>query len=61
MTAESVRQALADVRTALRSCLAGDRERSYDDIVLLDDAGVCTGIVRVTDLLPEATAATSAA
>jgi EAL domain-containing protein (putative c-di-GMP-specific phosphodiesterase class I) len=50
-----------DVRTALQFCLAGDRERSYDDIVLLDDAGVCTGIVRVTDLLQEATGASSAA
>ncbi len=53
--------ARTDVRTALQFCLSGDREHSYDDIVLLDDAGACTGIVRVTDLLQEATAATSAA
>jgi hypothetical protein len=53
--------ARTDVRTALQFCLSGDRERSYDDIVLLDDAGGCTGIVRVTDLLQEATGATSAA
>lgn len=53
--------ARTDVRTALQFCLSGDRERSYDDIVLLDDAGACTGIVRVTDLLQEATGATSAA
>jgi hypothetical protein len=49
------------VRTALQFCLAGDRERSYDDVVLLDDAGACAGIVRVTDLLQEASGATSAA
>jgi len=52
--------ARTDVRTALQFCLAGDRERSYDDLVLLDDAGVCTGVVRVTDLLQEATATTAA-
>jgi hypothetical protein len=49
--------ARTDVRTALQFCLSGDRERSYDDIVLLDDAGACSGIVRVTDLLQEATVA----
>jgi hypothetical protein len=49
------------VRAALQFCLSGDRERSYDDVVLLDDAGACAGIVRVTDLLQEATGATSAA
>jgi EAL domain-containing protein (putative c-di-GMP-specific phosphodiesterase class I) len=49
--------ARTDVRTALQFCLGGDRERSYDDIVLLDDAGACSGIVRVTDLLQEATVA----
>jgi EAL domain-containing protein (putative c-di-GMP-specific phosphodiesterase class I) len=53
--------ARTDVRTALQFCLAGDRERSYDDVVLLDDAGACAGIVRVTDLLQEASGATSAA
>jgi EAL domain-containing protein (putative c-di-GMP-specific phosphodiesterase class I) len=50
-----------DVRTALQQCLAGDRDRSYDDIVLLDDARTCAGIVRVTDLLQEATGNPSAA
>jgi EAL domain-containing protein (putative c-di-GMP-specific phosphodiesterase class I) len=53
--------ARTDVRTALQFCLAGNRERSYDDIVLLDDAGACTGIVRVTDLLQEATGTSTAA
>jgi EAL domain-containing protein (putative c-di-GMP-specific phosphodiesterase class I) len=53
--------ARTDVRTALQSCLAGDRERSYDDIVLLDDAGACAGIVRVTDLLQVAAGAATAA
>jgi EAL domain-containing protein (putative c-di-GMP-specific phosphodiesterase class I) len=48
-----------DVRTALQFCLSGDRERSYDDVVLLDDAGTCAGIVRVTDLLQEATGASA--
>jgi EAL domain-containing protein (putative c-di-GMP-specific phosphodiesterase class I) len=53
--------ARTDVRTALQFCLAGDRERSYDDLVLLDDAGACAGIVRVADLLREAAGAPSAA
>lgn len=44
-----------DVRTALAYCLAGDRARSYDDVVLLDQAGVCAGVVRVADLLQETT------
>lgn len=44
-----------DVRTALAYCLAGDRARSYDDVVLLDQAGVCAGVVRVSDLLQETT------
>jgi EAL domain-containing protein (putative c-di-GMP-specific phosphodiesterase class I) len=51
--------ARTDVRTALQFCLSGDRERSYDDVVLLDDAGACAGIVRVTDLLQEATGASA--
>lgn len=45
----------ADVRETLSRCLAGDRERSYDDVVLVDGGGICTGIVRVGDLLQEAT------
>jgi EAL domain-containing protein (putative c-di-GMP-specific phosphodiesterase class I) len=53
--------ATTDVRSALQQCLAGDRERSYDDVVLLDDIGTCAGIVRVTDLLQEATGNPSAA
>jgi EAL domain-containing protein (putative c-di-GMP-specific phosphodiesterase class I) len=53
--------ARTDVRSALQFCLSGDRERSYDDLVLLDDARACAGIVRVTDLLQEATGATTAA
>jgi EAL domain-containing protein (putative c-di-GMP-specific phosphodiesterase class I) len=53
--------ARTDVRTALQFCLSGDRERSYDDVVLLDDAGACAGIVRVTDLLQEATGASAPA
>lgn len=44
-----------DVRGALEQCLAGDRTRSYDDLVLLDEHGGCAGIVRVADLLQEAT------
>lgn len=50
-----------DVRTALERCLSGDRTRSYDDLVLLDDAGRCVGVARVTDLLQEATGALPAA
>jgi EAL domain-containing protein (putative c-di-GMP-specific phosphodiesterase class I) len=50
-----------DARSALQFCLAGDRERSYDDVVLIDDAGTCSGIIRVTDLLQEATGASTAA
>ncbi|WP_158228026.1 EAL domain-containing protein [Pseudonocardia sp. MH-G8] len=53
--------ARTDVRSALQFCLSGDRERSYDDLVLLDDARACAGIVRVTDLLQEATGVTTAA
>jgi EAL domain-containing protein (putative c-di-GMP-specific phosphodiesterase class I) len=53
--------ARTDVRTALQFCLSGDRERSYDDLVLLDDAGASAGIVRVTDLLQEATGASATA
>jgi EAL domain-containing protein (putative c-di-GMP-specific phosphodiesterase class I) len=51
--------ARTDIRTALQFCLSGDRERSYDDVVLLDDAGACAGTVRVTDLLQEATGASA--
>jgi EAL domain-containing protein (putative c-di-GMP-specific phosphodiesterase class I) len=51
----------ADVRGALQFCLSGDRERSYDDLVLVDGDGACAGIVRVTDLLQEATGNPSAA
>jgi EAL domain-containing protein (putative c-di-GMP-specific phosphodiesterase class I) len=51
----------ADVRSALESCLSGDRTRSYDDLVLLDGDRACAGIVRVTDLLQEASGSTSAA
>ncbi|MFC4943831.1 EAL domain-containing protein [Pseudonocardia sp. GCM10023141] len=47
--------ATTDVRAALAYCLSGDRARSYDDVVLIDDQGVCAGIVRVSDLLQEAT------
>jgi EAL domain-containing protein (putative c-di-GMP-specific phosphodiesterase class I) len=47
-----------DVRTALAYCLSGDRSRSYDDVVLLDTAGTCVGVVRVSDLLQEATGST---
>ena len=50
-----------DVRTALAHCLAGDRTRSYDDLVLLDEHGACAGIVRVGDLLAEATGVHAAA
>jgi EAL domain-containing protein (putative c-di-GMP-specific phosphodiesterase class I) len=53
--------ATADVRSALKFCLSGDRSRSYDDLVLLDAGRVCSGIVRVTDLLQEATGNPSAA
>ena len=53
--------ATTDVRTALQYCLSAGRERSYDDLVLLDPAGGCAGIVRVTDLLQEATGNPSAA
>jgi EAL domain-containing protein (putative c-di-GMP-specific phosphodiesterase class I) len=53
--------ATTDVRSALQFCLAGDRERSYDDLVLLDAAGGCAGIIRVTDLLQETTGHRSAA
>ncbi|MGH3586255.1 MAG: EAL domain-containing protein [Pseudonocardia sp.] len=53
--------ARADVRSALQFCLSGDRERAYDDLVLLDDARACAGIVRMTDLLQEATGASTAA
>ncbi len=49
------------MRTALEQCLAGDRTRSYDDVVLHGDDGACAGIVRVADLLHEATVGTSAA
>jgi EAL domain-containing protein (putative c-di-GMP-specific phosphodiesterase class I) len=51
----------ADVRSALQFCLSGDRSRSYDDLVLLDGDRACAGIVRVTDLLQEATGSPSAA
>ena len=51
----------ADVRGALEFCLSGDRTRSYDDLVLLDAAQACAGVVRVTDLLAEATGGSSAA
>ncbi|MFC4946973.1 EAL domain-containing protein [Pseudonocardia sp. GCM10023141] len=53
--------ATADVRAALAYCLAGDRTRTYDDVVLLDERGRCAGIVRVTDLLQEATGVHAAA
>lgn len=53
--------AAADVRTALQYCLSGDRARSYDDLILLDEDGACTGIVRVADLLAEASGSTTAA
>jgi EAL domain-containing protein (putative c-di-GMP-specific phosphodiesterase class I) len=49
------------VRAALQECLSGDRARSYDDVVLVDDVGCCVGIARVSDLLQEATGAPSAA
>ena len=51
----------ADVRAALQFCPSSDRDRSYDDMVLLDGDRVCAGIVRVTDLLQEATGNPSAA
>ena len=44
-----------DVRAALAYCLSGDRSRSYDDVMLLDPVGACVGVVRVSDLLQEAT------
>ena len=50
-----------DVRAALQFCLSTDRDRHYDDLVLLDADHVCAGIVRVTDLLQEATGNPSAA
>lgn len=50
-----------DVRTALERCLSGDRTRSHDDLVLLDDRGCCAGVARVTDLLQEATGGSTAA
>lgn len=50
-----------DVRSALEKCLAGDRTRSYDDLVLVDGSGSCVGVARVTDLLQEAAGTTSAA
>ncbi|MBW0118068.1 EAL domain-containing protein [Pseudonocardia abyssalis] len=53
--------AAADLHTAVTACLDGDRTRSYDDLVLVDGHGTCTGVVRVTDLLSEATGGTSAA
>lgn len=53
--------ATVDVRSALEQCLAGDRTRSYDDLVLLDQGGACAGIARVTDLIQEATGAGAAA
>lgn len=51
----------ADLRSAMAFCLGGDRTRSYDDLVLLDADGACAGVVRVTDLLAEATGSPSAA
>jgi EAL domain-containing protein (putative c-di-GMP-specific phosphodiesterase class I) len=48
-----------DVRTAVARCLAGDRSRTHDDVVLVDGDGGCVGIVRIGDLLQEA--ATTAA
>lgn len=61
--AESPRTATVDtdVRSALEQCLSGDRTRSYDDLVLLDDRGCCTGVARVADLLQEATGGSTAA
>jgi EAL domain-containing protein (putative c-di-GMP-specific phosphodiesterase class I) len=53
--------ARTEARAALQFCLSGDRDRSYDDLVLLDGAHTCVGIVRVTDLLQEATGASTAA
>jgi hypothetical protein len=50
-----------EVRAALQFCLSADRERHYDDLVLLDADHVCAGIVRVTDLVQEATSNPSAA
>jgi len=43
-----------DVAAALEYCLA-DRDRSWDDLVLLDGSLRCAGIVRVADLLQAAT------
>jgi EAL domain-containing protein (putative c-di-GMP-specific phosphodiesterase class I) len=50
-----------DVPAALKHSLSGDRTRHYDDLVLLDDAGACAGIVRVTDLLRRTAGGSSAA
>ncbi|MCW0214763.1 MAG: EAL domain-containing protein [Pseudonocardia sp.] len=50
-----------DVGEALRFALSGDRARYYDDLVLLDEAGTCAGIVRVTDLLRQSAGGSSAA
>jgi EAL domain-containing protein (putative c-di-GMP-specific phosphodiesterase class I) len=49
------------LRAAMTSCVGGDRSRSHDDLVLLDDDGACAGVVRVTDLLAEAAGSSSAA
>ncbi|MHA6796637.1 EAL domain-containing protein [Pseudonocardia bannensis] len=43
------------IREALQTCLSGDRTRSYDDMVLTGPDGSCAGVVRVADLLREAT------
>jgi hypothetical protein len=50
-----------DGPAALKHSLSGDRTRHYDDLVLLDDAGACAGIVRVTDLLRRTAGDSSAA
>ncbi|GAA2539798.1 EAL domain-containing protein [Pseudonocardia hydrocarbonoxydans] len=51
----------AGLPSAVACCLGGDRSRSYDDLVLVDGAGACTGVVRVTDLLAEATGSSPSA
>lgn len=49
-----------DVRNALQYCLSGDRVRNYDDVVLVDADASCAGVVRMADLLQEATGAGAA-
>jgi EAL domain-containing protein (putative c-di-GMP-specific phosphodiesterase class I) len=50
-----------ELRAAITFCLGGERNRSYDDVVLHHADGACAGVVRVTDLLAEVTGGTSAA